>query len=103
MWQWVFGHRWLRLQMLPTRDRIQRALGVSGRPQGRCDALTYLAILRWSADLIRTNPDILAEFANHVRNYATGEIDFALEPLEAVAVEWLLMGLVSLPPAGVIL
>lgn len=99
MWRWVFAHRWIWSQVKETRDRIQAVVGVETPIGKACDLLSYVAVLRWSADLIRANPEITARFSRHVRAHAPTNLP--LETYEAVAVEWLLLGLVELPPGGV--
>ena len=71
-------------------------------PGAACDLLSYLAILRWSADVIRANSVIADCFAEHVKQHAgKAANDLPLAHYEAAAIEWLLLGLTELPPAGV--
>lgn len=104
VWSWVFRHRWLKRPIQEMRERI-RALLPEARCQDAapaCDLLSYVAVVRWSADVLRVNPDIVPLFAEHVRAYAdTAVIGQPLDAYEAAAMEWLLLGLVELPPQGV--
>ena len=104
VWNWVFRHRWLKRPVRRVRERIGPLLPDAGRSHAgpACDLLSYLAILRWSADVLRANPYITAFFVDHIRARAsTPAIDLPLGTYEAAAVEWLLLGLVELPPQGV--
>ena len=61
----------------------------------------YLDLLFWASALLRDNPAIRTAFAGQVREHAGGEeLPSGLEDFEASAVEWLLLGLVELPPDG---
>lgn len=104
MWRWVFARRWIRGPILALRDSLGRDVGgVHGAGPGEaCDPLSYAAILLWSADLVRRNPLITARFAGYVRSKAPDAVrGLPLERYEGAAVEWLLLGLVELPPPGV--
>ncbi|MCH8151412.1 MAG: hypothetical protein IH830_03450 [Planctomycetes bacterium] len=106
IWSWVFAHRWLKRQIEETRARIESLL-----PDARCsdaapacDLLSYLAVLSWSAHVVKGNPTIASAFTEHVRAHATDvPIELPIETYEAAAIEWLLLGLVELPPSGVAL
>ena len=105
MWKWVFAHRWVRQPMLEVRDHIATLIDCPSEPvsTGPCDLLSYLAILRWSADVVQQNPAVVEYFARHVRNFADNTpIHVPLESYDAAAMEWLLLGLVEIPPAGII-
>lgn len=104
VWKWVFRHRWLRDPVLGERDRIGALLNEShdSSSPDACDPLSYLAVLRWSADLIRENQCIPTAFASYVRSHVEEPQEMpAPESLESAAVEWLLLGLVELQPVGV--
>ena len=84
----VFGHKWLGDQLkLPPVAAVQH-LGLENNMR----LATYLRVLVFTSDLIRTNPVILSEFAARYK---------AIGTYEATAVEWFLLGLVEIPPAGV--
>ena len=52
--------------------------------------------------MVRDNPHVPQVFAEHVQSHAAREtLPADLERYEAAAVEWLLLGLVELPPDGV--
>ena len=104
MWRWVFTHQWLKRPIREMRERIQVLLPQTRCPpaSGACDLLSYLSIVRWSADVVRANPEIGLLFTEHVRGRANGAtIDLSLDTYEAAAMEWLLLGLVEMPPEGV--
>jgi hypothetical protein len=102
--QWVFRHRWLKRPIEEMRERILTLLPHLHCPNAApaCDLLSYLAVVRWSADVIRANPNIAQLFVEHVQASANGAaIDLPLDTYEAAAMEWLLLGLVELLPQGV--
>lgn len=104
MWNWVLSRDWLWQEIKEVRKRTDRR--VFGETQKHdtkaCDLSTYVAILDWAAELIRLNPSVLTEFDLYVRRTAgETEIPPDLADYEAAAVEWFLLGLVELPPAGV--
>ena len=104
VWKWVFAHSWLREPMLQTRRHLATIIdGDTEKASNRaCDLLSYLAILRWSAEVIQCNPAITEHFAVYVRSYANEiPIGIPLESYDAAAIEWLLLGIVEIPPAGV--
>jgi hypothetical protein len=104
VWRWVFGHRWLRRLMSGTRRRIATLIDGTSETMsdGACDLLSYLAIVRWSAEVVESNAAIMECFARHVARHAEGTpIDVPLDSYDAAAMEWLLLGLVEIPPAGV--
>ena len=90
MWDGVFSHSWIWEQ-------------VSGSPKrGPCNTESYVTILLWAARLARANPSITAAFAQYVSGDSGGcELPSDLKEYDAAAVEWFLLGLVELPPAGV--
>jgi hypothetical protein len=105
VWRWVFGHRWLRRMMSGTRRRIGPLIDGSSETvsDGACDLLSYLAIVRWAAEVIESNPTIVDCFARHVARHAEGTpIGVPVERYDAAAVEWLLLGIVEIPPAGIV-
>lgn len=104
MWNWVLSHAWLWQEVEDVRRRTDRRIfgKIKRHATKACDLSTYVAILNWAAEVIRLNPSVLTEFNLYVRRTA-GEtaIPPDLAHYEAVAVEWFLLGLVELPPAGV--
>lgn len=104
IWKWVFAHRWLWRPVERMRDHIVEQIGQSrvASTYGACDLVSYLAILRWSADVIRLNPDVGPCFDAHLKQHCPDQtICLPLETYEAAAMEWLLLGLVEVPPPGV--
>jgi hypothetical protein len=100
MWRWVFQHDWLWQQVSAFACNLPRPQLV--KPDENCDLPCYLAILLWSAEVIRNNPTIIEHFARYVQKHSTGIAhDLPLATYEAAAMEWLLLGLVERPPVGV--
>lgn len=98
----VLGHRWLRDQ-LPEMPLGQCEALFPGADQERNASLVhYLRVLMWAGNLVKTNPHIREGFASTVKKLIGGDESLEdIEKLEAPAVEWFLLGLVELPPAGV--
>jgi hypothetical protein len=107
VWDWTLAHRWLWEPIKAIRERIDRVTGCdqSIRDDSACDSASYVAILVWSGQLLRDNPHMCRLFASFLRHCTATEalLPGDLETYEAAAMEWLLLGLVELPPAGVIL
>jgi hypothetical protein len=107
MWDWALSHTWIWEPMESVRVRVDRAIGCESdaRDDSACDSASYVAILIACAELLRQNPHIQPQFALFLRGHTNAEarLPHDLERYEAAAVEWLLLGLVELPPAGVAL
>lgn len=104
MWRWVFSHGWLKRQVRSRHETIAPLIGRPGKKLATspCDLHTYLAILHWGADVIRNNPEICPRFARHLeRHKGKQPLDIPIDTYEAAALEWLLVGVVELPPKGV--
>jgi len=103
MWQYVLAHRWLWRPIDDVRTDLAERLGVERAPIGEaCDLLSYAAVLLWGGEVMRANPAIGTQFADHVRRHAgRREAGLPLETYEGAALEWLLLGLVEIAPAGV--
>jgi hypothetical protein len=104
IWDKVMTHWWLWDEIAAVRTKVGKLLPgkPTDRSNGPCDLVSYLAILLWAGGLVRENPSIPSEFAEYVKRYS-GPCDLPLEEYEAAAVEWLLLGLVELPPVGLML
>jgi hypothetical protein len=102
IWGFVLRHSWLWNEVKKVRSKVEARLpGKRPDPSDKvCDALTYLSILLWAAELVRDNPQITSGFAGYVGRHAAGH-RLPLTEYEGAAVEWFLLGLVELPPAGV--
>jgi len=61
----------------------------------------YFATLVWGGGVLRMNPPIPRSFASYIRGAHPECPALPLETFEAAALEWLLLGLVDVPPAGV--
>jgi hypothetical protein len=107
VWDWTLAHRWLWEPIEAIRERIDLVTGCdhAARSDAACDITSYVAILIWSGELLRENSHIGGQFAAFLRAHTTFEAQLPadLETYEAAAVEWLLLGLVELPPPGVTL
>jgi hypothetical protein len=102
IWGFVLRHSWLWNEVKTVRSKVEARLpGRRPDPSDKvCDALTYLSILLWAAELVGDNPQITSNFADYVGRHAAGH-GLPLAEYEGAAVEWFLLGLVELPPAGV--
>lgn len=102
IWGSVLEHWWLWDEVEKVRSEVESRLpGKRTDTSDKvCDALTYLSILLWAAKLVGDNPQIPSGFAEYVGRYADGH-GLSLAEYEGAAVEWFLLGLVELPPAGV--
>lgn len=107
VWDWTFAHGWLWEPIASVRGRTDLATKCdpSARDDAACDIASYVAVLVWCGELIRDNRHVTKQFAAFLRRHTTTEAQLPadLETYEAAAVEWLLLGLVELPPAGVTL
>jgi hypothetical protein len=66
------------------------------------DELRYLDILLWAGGVMRDNPYITEAFADYANRRAPTELAPPdVRQYEAAAFEWLILGLVHLPPNGV--
>lgn len=104
VWRWVFAHKWLWRPVAQQREHVIKHIGTATatRTYGACDLTSYLAILRWCGEVMRQNPDIGPCFADHVRRFLHDRsTDLPLETYDAAAMEWLLLGIVEVPPAGI--
>ena len=105
VWNWVFGHSWLAEQV----DRRRAALAgrlprtIAADPLNGTELGRYLAVLAWGARVMRDNPGIMPAFLGHVRRHTSEPVPPRVGEYEAAALEWLLLGLVDQPPAGVTL
>lgn len=103
VWTWVFRHKWLWEQV----ERVQDALAakmpsaIQEHPLYKGDLRDYLAVLVWGGRVMRDNPSLPERFAHYVEK-ESGQPALNLQEYEGAALEWLLLGLVELPPAGVI-
>ncbi|MCY2927435.1 MAG: hypothetical protein NT031_18765 [Planctomycetota bacterium] len=104
IWQKVFGHWWLWDEVEAVRAKVEAVLPGKRHniSDAGCDSLTYLAILLWAGEFLRTNPQIIPAFVEYVARHADS-LELPLAQYEAAAVEWFLLGLVELAPQGVCL
>jgi hypothetical protein len=102
IWQKVLAHWWLWDEFVAVRKEVEAVLpGERTCPADEtCDLISYLSVVLWTADLVRQNPSIPTEFAAYIRRHADDR-GLPLVEYEAAAVEWFLLGLVELPPEGV--
>ena len=104
VWKCVFGHEWLREQVQLTRTQLETDClihDVREHDNEVCDLPTYFAVLVWASQLVQKNPCIVRGFDKYIRQHAAIPVPGEVAEYEAAAVEWFLLGLVELPPAGV--
>ncbi len=105
VWGWVLMHDWIWRPMEATRERVDKLTGCNAeeRDDSACDVASYVTVLISCGQLLRDNPRVMAQFAKFLRSKTTTTAVLLpdLETYAAAAVEWLLLGLVELPPAGV--
>jgi len=104
MWRYVLARLWLRGQIEAERARVIALLEDASCPptESACDLLSYLAVLVWASRVVRLNSEITPLFTEYVRASGGNEpVDFPIETYDAAAMEWLLLGLAEVPPAGV--
>ena len=99
--QFVFGHRWLKAEV----DGMDVAhYGGNGEVAQEQRLVEYLRVLALASELVKANMHILMEFDRTVRCLVPGAaIPADIGTYEATAVEWCLVGLAEMPPAGVFL
>lgn len=98
MGQYVFAHRWLRDSL---RASTQALAGELNLPVDGDPLLDYVGVLWWAAQLVAGHPQIACEFDRYVQSQVAVPAALNLVTHEAAAVEWMLLGLVEVPPAGV--
>lgn len=91
---WIFKHKWLE-QELDT-EAVRAVLGVLGL-ENDSRLVKYLRVLVFARDFVGHNACILEAF----RNRFSSRFNDTFCSYEGLAVEWLLLGLVESPPAGV--
>jgi hypothetical protein len=102
---YVLKHQWIQKEIRTVQaglgQELVGQLGSSPVVQAG-GGLSYPAILFWAGEVIRENPVIMEAFAANLRACVAQEtlpIDY--QTFEAAAFEWMLLGLVELPPSGV--
>jgi hypothetical protein len=100
MWNHVFDRWWLWDSFKRTREQIDDAATV--RADVACDLSSYLAVLFWCSRILRENPLIMSEFDKYIGPDRISALPQS-RSYEAAAVEWFLLGVAELPPAGVVL
>ena len=103
MWNWVFRHGWLRNEVERVNEVLPSRLSAQTRQHKyfQTDLRWLLAIMAWSGQVLQSNPSINAAFDAHIRRYAKVTVLEDVKTYDAAAIEWLLLGLVELPPVGV--
>src|SRR3990170_732180 len=102
VWNWVLRHRWLWAQIEHVRGEIDAVLSpaVKEHRYYSTELSKYLAVLVWGGQVLRDNPSVCSAFASYVELQYKKPVDLNLQEYEGAALEWLLLGLVELPPAG---
>jgi len=105
VWEWVLGHCWLQEQVEQVRRELEPSLPTAIRKHQyfSTDLMKYLAVLVWGGRVLRDNPSVCGAFATYVERQNKGPVDLNLREYEGAALEWLLLGLVELPPEGIII
>lgn len=100
MWDRVLTHQWLWRPIELQRQQLAQELDLPCGKRGEaCDLMSYMAVLVWGGQMLRQNPHVGQLFAAGVGNHCPGRVTrLPLATYEAAALEWLLMGLVELPP-----
>lgn len=103
IWMKVLAHWWLWDEFTAVRKKVELVLPNKRKcpSDETCDLVSYLSVVMWAAELVRENPLIPVEFAKYVGRHAHDQ-GLPLIEYEAAAVEWFLLGLVELPPGGVL-
>ena len=93
----VFGHHWLKAQLNAVDVDHYVGNAEVGQEAG---LLRYVSVLALASEFVTAN-NILPEFGRAVRLLAPGAaIPADIDTYEATAVEWCLVGLAEMPPAG---
>jgi hypothetical protein len=105
VWNYVFNHQWLWSEIERTKTELAVPADNASYFAGRLGS--YLAILAWGGRFLRENPELTSKFATYVVQEAGDKADIAralpLQSYDGAALEWLLLGLVEVPPEGVTL
>ena len=104
VWEWVFVHGWLWEQVEGVRAELEPVISPTLKEHQffKTDLMDYLAVLVWGGRVLRDNPGVCRAFESHVKHNAKGPVDLNLHEYEGAALEWLLLGLVEVPPEGVV-
>ena len=93
MGEFVFRHRWVK-------DDLEKSCGVLDSPVLQFTG--YSSVLIWAGAFMRANQTIMPLYRLLIEELRTKEsAPPECAEYEAVAFEWLVEGLVELPPAGV--
>ena len=103
IWKWVLAHHWVWEPIREMREVTDAA--IFGKRQEHkdvtCDLGTYLAVLAWAGAFVRAHPLLPCCFADYIQRHAEGtQLPSAIAAYDAVAMEWFLLGVVEIPPAG---
>jgi hypothetical protein len=99
---YALRHRWLRDDVVAVARAEGLAAGLDSPFKTRSTRLPYIHLLFWAAHVHRTSPSIRREFERALgRLSGVDGLPRDAATFEAAAIEWLLLGLIELPPAGV--
>jgi hypothetical protein len=103
MESFVFEHSWLRDQVEQVNAILPDCLPATANQHKffRTNLRKFLAILAWAGRVLHVNKGIVDGFSKYVHRYAEGPVPEDLATYDAAAIEWLLLGLVHVPPQGV--
>jgi hypothetical protein len=99
---YALRHRWLRDDVVAVARAEGLTAALDSPFRTRWRGLPYVHLLFWAAHLHRASPSIRHEFARALgRLSGVDGLPRDAATFEAAAIEWLLLGLIELPPAGV--
>jgi hypothetical protein len=103
IWKWVLAHHWVWEPIQRMREVTDISIfgGCQKHDDVTCDLGTYLAIVAWAGTFVRDHPQLPVCFADYIQRHAgDAQLPTAIAEYEAVAMEWFLLGVVEIPPAG---
>jgi len=94
----VLGHKWIEL---PASDHLCQLCSIDSFDDPTL--AHYICFLKYGTQFMKANQHVRAAFTEAARSAAgTAVVPADFETYDAVAFEWCILGLVELPPAGVV-
>jgi hypothetical protein len=104
MAEWVLAHDWIKRPIMRVAeelpDDLRRRAKYADVPLG-CELRDVPAILLWGSRVVARNAGVVETFARYVQRSVPRASVLPLTTYDAAALEWLLLGLVQVPPGGV--
>ena len=103
IWNRVLAHHWIWEPIRRMRKITDAVIFGKGQKHDdvTCDLGTYLAILAWAGTFVRAHPQLSLGFTDYVQRHAgAARLPADISEYDAVAMEWFLLGVVEIPPAG---